>query len=461
MFFQQFKVEGLGCYSYLIGCPKAGVACVVDPERHVDRYIDTARENGMRITHIFDTHIHADHITGSRELARRTGAKIHVHHNAGAAYDHIPLRDGDRFKFGVANLEIIETPGHTPNSVTIAVSDTSRSKDPMLLLTGDLLFVGDIGRPDLAGEDLLEEQVKNLYDSLYAKLARFPDGVEVYPAHGAGSLCGKGISPKPMTTLGFERRYNPLLNKMPFEKFREIMTAEFQLRPPNFMAIVDKNRKGPGLLESDPPVRRLSVDEVETRRDGGAVIVDVRDATSFGAAFIPGSLNIGLKPQSPNWLGMVVDAKNDLVLVADSREDALKAVRMFRRVGYDRITGFLDGGVAEWAAAGKPLKHLPQLTAQSLSHVLEKYHDHVLIDVRTEHEWASGHIKRAIHKPVGDLVKEGIDIDDKKRHITAICGSGYRSNIAGSFLKSQGYEHVFSVIGGMTAWKNAQRLKVK
>jgi hydroxyacylglutathione hydrolase len=458
MYFKQFKVEGLGCYSYLIGCPRAGVACVVDPERHVERYLATAQEQGMNITHIFDTHLHADHISGSRELARKTGAKTYLHHGVDSGYEHVPLKEGDRFAFGVAELEILETPGHTPNSVTLAVADTSRSKEPMLILTGDLLFVGDVGRPDLAGADMLGEQVKNLYHSLYKKLESFPEWVEVYPAHGEGSLCGKSMSPKPMTTLGFERKSNPLLNRMAFDTFREIMTRDFQVRPPNFAAIVEKNRRGPSLLETIPPLRRLTVDEVERAVERGAVLVDIRDSSAFGAAFIPGSLNIGLKPQSANWLGMIVDAEKALVIIADSGAEALDATRRFRRVGYDSIVGFLDSGVSDWASLGKPLDHLPQLTVLSLKHVLGKYSDHVLLDVRTDAEWEADHIERAVHKPISNLIREGIDIDTK-RHVTAICGSGYRSNIAGSFLKSRGYEQVFSVIGGMTAWKNARRRK--
>ncbi|MBN2431386.1 MAG: MBL fold metallo-hydrolase [Acidobacteria bacterium] len=456
MFFRQFRVEGLGCYSYLIGCPGAGVACVVDPERFVDHYIDTAQSNEMRITHIFDTHLHADHLTGSVELAERTGGRIHVHPGVQAEYDHCPLAEGDRFRFGSAGIQVLETPGHTPNSVTLCLTDHSRSDEVMLLLTGDLLFVGDIGRPDLAGEDMLEEQVRNLYHSLYEKLGQFPDWTEVYPAHGEGSLCGKGMSAKSMSTLGFERRHNPLLNAMDFQRFREIMLADFQLRPPNFIAIVDKNRTPATRLTGLTEPRKLAAPQVEEAREHGAVLVDIRPATAFGAAFIPGALNIGLAPASANWLGTVVDAGRELVLIAHDEVDVRHAVKQFRRVGYDRIIGYIDRGVSTWAAAGKPLEHLPQLSVQSLKHVLEKYPDHLLLDVRTEEEWRTGHVTRARHKPVSRLLREGIDIRPE-RHITLVCSSGYRSNIAGSYLKAHGYRHVFSLIGGMTAWENFHR----
>ncbi len=459
MFFEQFKVEGLGCYSYLIGCPGTGVAFVVDPERHVDRYLETAEREGMQITHIFDTHLHADHISGAVELADKSGADIYVHPEVQGEYPHKTIRGGDRFSFGVAKVEILETPGHTPNSVTLAVADTSRSSETMLLLTGDLLFVGDIGRPDLAGEDMLEQQVRNLYDSLYKTLSRFEDWVEVYPAHGAGSLCGKGMSSKPMSTLGFERKHNPLLNGMPFEEFRRLMTDGFQLRPPGFVEIVKKNRITPKALGSLREVGRLSVFEVQNLKERGAGLVDVRHATSFGASFIPGSLNIGLIPQSANWLGMVTHAGNDIVVISDTEADARTAVHRFRRVGFDKILGFLDGGVSNWAMAALPLDHLPQLSVQSLKRVMEKYPDHIVLDVRTDEEWDQGHIENIRHKPVADLVREGIDIEDKNSHISVICESGHRSNIAGSLLKAAGYEHTYSVIGGMSAWRQLNRIR--
>jgi len=456
VFFRQFKVEGLGCYSYLIGCPRAGTACVVDPERHVGQYLDVAQENGLQITDVFDTHLHADHITGSQELVAQCGATVHVHPAVEAGYPHESLREGQRFRFGAAELEVIETPGHTPNSVSLAVTDHGRSDDAVALLTGDLLFVGDIGRPDLAGVDLLEQQVRNLYDSLYHKLARFPDWTEIYPAHGEGSLCGRGMSAKPMTTLGFERRNNPLLHNMPFEEFRRIMTADFQIRPSNFAVMVEKNRQGPKLLRDVASFTRLAVQQAERAAQEGAKLVDIRDQVAFGAAFLPGAINIGSESNSVNWLGMAVDAASEIVIVANSEVDAREAAFRFRRAGYDRLIGYLADGVSGWAMRGKPLDHLPQLTPASLMHVLQKYHDHIVLDVRTETEWQAGHIDGAMHRPISDLIREGIDLD-RERHITTVCRSGYRSNIAGSLLKYRGYEHVFSLIGGMTAWNAAQR----
>jgi glyoxylase-like metal-dependent hydrolase (beta-lactamase superfamily II)/rhodanese-related sulfurtransferase len=455
MLFQQFKVDGLGCFSYLLGCPAAGTACVVDPERHVDRYVQAAQDNGLRITHIFDTHLHADHITGSGELAARTGATIYVHPGVEAAYPHQDLHEGDHFRFGAAGLEVIETFGHTPNSVSFAVTDHGRSEDVFALLTGDLLFVGDIGRPDLAGADLLEEQVKNLYDSLYKKLGRFPDWVEVYPAHGEGSLCGRGMSPKPVTTLGFERRNNPLLNNMPFAQFHQIMTTGFQVRPDNFGVMVAKNRQGPQPLAEAAPFELMTVEQVEAALAQGAKIVDTRVPSAFGAAYIRGSVNIGLTPSSVNWLGMVIPADTDIVIVADTPARAEEAAYIYRRAGYDRLIGYLGDGISSWAALAKPLDHLPQLTPASLKYVFEKYPNHLAVDVRSDMEWESGHIDGAVHVPIGNIIAGDFSLD-KSRNITVVCGSGYRANIAGSILKSLGFEKVFSLIGGMTAWKASQ-----
>ena len=456
MFFKQYKVNGLGCYSYMLGCPGSGTACVVDPERHIQQYIEDAEANGMKITAIFDTHIHADHITGSAELSTATGAPIYISHAADVKYPHNDLTEGDVFKFGAAEIRILETPGHTPNSISLIVTDLSRSTEPFGILTGDLLFVGDIGRPDLAGADLLNQQIKNLYQSLYIKLAKFPDWIEIYPAHGQGSLCGKGMSSKPMTTLGFERRNNKLLNNLPYEEFHKIMTSGFQTRPDNFIAIVDKNAEGPKLIRQAEKFRLLTNSQIEREKNTGAVLVDVRNQTSFGSAFIDGSLNIGLSPNSVNWLGMFVPAEKTIIIIANSAADAHEANHIFKRAGYDNIIGYISDGLVSWASQAKLLNHLPQLTVEGLKHVLEKYADHIVLDVRSVDEYESGHIEKAINIPATQIVNQEIDIP-KDAHITVVCASGYRSNIAGSFLKSQGYNQVFSLIGGMTAWKNFEQ----
>ena len=450
MFFQQIKVEGLGCLSYIIGCPLAGKAVVVDPKRDVDDYVRICDENGMKIIGIIETHIHADHISGGRELCALTGADIYVHETADVSYDHKKLHDGSRLEIGNAVIDVLHTPGHTPNSISLAVADLSRSTETELLLTGDLLFVGSVGRPDLAGGELLEQQVENLYTSLHEKLKPFPDLVEIYPAHGQGSLCGSGLSAKTSSTLGFERKNNPYF-KLSFEDFKQQLTAETPFRPRNFTHIIETNKEGANLLANIPGMLKLTVSDLKDAIADGRHLVDLRDASSFGGAHIPGSLNIGFTPQSATWLGTVVDPAGKVVLIADSGQDIDKAGTLFRKAGYDNITGYFIG-ISAWIANGEETGFLPQLSIHGLKRVMKKYRDHTVVDVRREEEWRNGHIKEAVHLPLHILIEKGIDMK-KDAHLSVVCGTGYRSNIAASILKSRGFEHVYSVIGGMNAWK--------
>lgn len=450
MFFKQIKVEGLGCFSYMIGCPLDGRVFVIDPKRDVDDYIRIADENGLVIKGVIDTHVHADHISGGQELSARTGADIYIHENAGVSYSHRKLKDGDRMEIGKVLLEAVYTPGHTPNSVTIAVTDTARSTEPEMLLTGDLLFVGSIGRPDLAGGELFDEQVENLYHSLHTTLGRFQDLVEVYPAHGEGSLCGSGLSAKPSSTLGFERHTNRFF-QLSFDAFKRELMSTTPYRPRNFPYIISRNKEGPRLTASLNTPRAYSPSDVRKAMDEGVCLVDMRDATAFGGAYIPGSLNIGFVPQSATWLGTVVDPQKPLLLIANHADEMALAVIHFRRAGYDHIRGFVIG-LNEWISKGEETGFLPQLSIHGLRRVMDKYSNHHVIDVRSLQEWQQGHVHNAVHLPLNELIEKGVDLG-RDDHISVICGSGYRSNIAGSLLKSRGYNHVYSVIGGMNAWR--------
>ncbi len=449
MFFQQIKVEGLGCLSYIVGCPLAGKAVVVDPKRDVDDYVQICDEHGMKIIAVIDTHIHADHISGAQELRAQTGADIFVHESAEVAYKHKSFRDGSRLELGNTVIDVVHTPGHTPNSLTLAVTDRSRGSEPELLLTGDLLFVGSIGRPDLAGGELLEEQVKNLYKSLHEKLEKFPDFVEIYPSHGQGSLCGSGLSAKPSSTLGFERKNNPFF-RLSFDDFKKQLNAAIPFRPKNFSCIIEQNKKGPALLSEIARPVKFTVDAMKKAIDSGISIVDLRDATSFGGAHIPGSFNIGFTAQSATWLGTVVDPSEEIMLIVNSVQEAGQAENLFRKAGYDNITGFFIG-ISSWIAEGEETGFLPQLSIHGLKRVLEKYGNHTVIDVRRDEEWDGRHIKGALHVPLNQLIEKGIDMDTGS-HISVVCATGYRSNIASSVLKSRGFKHVYSIIGGMNAW---------
>ena len=453
MFFKQFVVEGMGCLSYLIGCPQGRVACVVDPKRDVQDYIEEARTQGMRITHIFETHIHADHVSGNRELQERTGAEIYFMEGTPVEFPHREVKDGEELALGNVRLRFLKTPGHTPHLTSILVTDRARSHEPWFVLTGDCLFVGDVGRPDLAGEELLEEQVKNLYQSLHQKLGRLPDSLEIYPAHGEGSLCGKGMSSKPSSTIGFEKRANPIFS-LSWEEFRRQFTTSFPERPKSFTHIIATNKKGPPLLEKCPGSRYLSPRQVKERMETGAVVLDTRDSAAFGGAHIPGSINIGLSEKAANWVGMVIEPDAQLILVVQHPWDYEAISTQLHRIGYDRIVGYLGGGIASWQEAGYPLGKLCQISALELKERMQTGYYRAVYDVRTTQEYQSGHIEGVEHLPLTTLLEETPELP-KEEPILVICGSGYRGNIAASFLLGQGFAEVHSLAGGMKAWKAA------
>jgi hydroxyacylglutathione hydrolase len=355
MYFNQIAVDGMGCLSYAIGCPRARAMAVVDPKRDIQEYLTIAREEGMQITHVINTHLHADHVSGDQELRLATGADIYIHESAPVEYTHQDLKEGDIFEIGAAKIEVLHTPGHTPNSVSLLVTDRARSEEPEMLLTGDLLFVGDIGRPDLPGAEILDEQVENLYHSLYVKLADYPDHLEVYPAHGEGSLCGRGMSAKKNSTLGYERRANPMLRFESFEAFKKEVMSAFPVRPKSFSHIIQTNLKGAATLDACPMDKSLTPKQFEEMVADGAIIIDARDSAAFGGFHIPGSINIGFEKQLANWVGMVVDPNAELLLVVDDREDYDRMVTELHRIGYDLIFGYLRwhyGLADEWPARG-------------------------------------------------------------------------------------------------------------
>ena len=360
MYFKQIVVEGMGCLSYIIGCPEAKVACVVDPKRDVQDYIDIAREQEMKITHIFETHLHADHVSGNMELRSRTGADIYLFEGSPAQFDFKPVKDRDKFEFGKVKIEILKTPGHTPHSLSILITDRARSDEPWFILTGDCLFVGNIGRPDLAGAELLEEQVNNLYDSLYEKLGKLPESIEIFPAHGEGSLCGKGMSPKSSSTIGYEKRSNPILN-LSKDEFKNEFSQSFPERPKSFSHIISTNVKGPPLLERCPVIRDMSPLQVKEEMERGAVILDTRDTAAFGGVHIPGSINIGFAKQTANWIGMVIDPEAELILVVTDEKAYDNMCTQLHRIGYDKIIGYLYGGITSWQEMGLPIAQLWQI----------------------------------------------------------------------------------------------------
>jgi len=456
MYFEQITTPGLGCYSYAIGCPLAGVMAVVDPRRDIGVYLRIAEKNGMRITHIFDTHVHADHISGAQELRAATNADIYIHESAPVNYEAKKLKNGDTFTFGNAALSTLHTPGHTPNSVSFLVADLARTPEPEMILTGDLLFVGDIGRPDLPGAEILNDQVENLYNSLYATLGSLPDYLEVYPSHGQGSLCGHGMSAKPSTTLGYERLANPMLQYSDFAGFKRAILSHLPMRPRSFSSIIAANMNGPAVLPTcDSTQYALSADKTDELRKSGATLLDLRDAFSYGAAHIPGSVNVDFSGgPSLNWVGMAVPPGVPLVLILPS-DDSFEETRVeLRRIGYDAIKGWLKNGIHAWVSSGRETRSLSYLSVSDLQARLAGQNPPTVLDVRSPEEFKSMKIEGAVNHTF-DRVVEGSCPVSLDTEAVVVCQTGFRAAIAASLFQAQGCGHISILSGGMDAWRHA------
>ena len=457
MYFQQFYLSCLAHASYMIG--SEGIAAVVDPQRDVEIYLEEARHAGLKIAYVIETHLHADFVSGHKELAERTGATICVGAKAGAKFPHRAMKEGDEIRFGRCVLHFLETPGHTPESVCVLVTDTERGAEPWAVLTGDTLFIGDVGRPDLSPEHTPQQLAGLLYDSLHAKLLKLPDAVEVYPAHGAGSLCGRNISPERQSTIGKERAFNYALQPMSREEFVRMLTAELPERPGYFALDAQINREGAEPLGELPPLAGLSADEVARRQEVGAVVLDTRPTAQFGAGHVPGSMHIGLGGQYASWAGILIGLEREIVLVAEDPERLEESRMRLTRVGIEKVTGHLEGGVLAWEKSGRRLAEVPQITVVQLAEQLRERPGEIqVVDARKASEWEAGHIEQATLKPLSELTRRAAELDLKKP-IAVHCKSGYRSSIATSLLKRAGFREVMNVVGGFDAWA-AQKLPV-
>ncbi len=453
MFFKQFYLGCLAQASYMIG--SEGEAAVVDPRRDVDEYIEEAERQALAIRHIIETHLHADFVSGHRELAARTGAKIYFGAAARAAFEHVAVREGDEIPLGQVRLRFLETPGHTPESVSVLVLEPP-AFEPRAVLTGDTLFIGDVGRPDLLGGTMSAEELAGmLYDSLHQKLLKLPDSVAVYPAHGAGSLCGRNISSETSSTIGQQRRFNYALQPMSREEFVRMMTVDLPEAPAYFGRDVRLNREGPASLTDLARPEPLSPAEVEERRESGAVVLDTRPADQYGAGHVPASLNIGLSGQFAAWAGTVIPAQRPIVLVAENDQRVEEARTRLARVGLEDVVGYLSGGILAWHESGRPLVRTEQISVDELRFRLAEARVPQLLDVRRPGEWQAGHIAQAIHLPLHQLPARAGELD-RGKPITAICAGGYRSSIATSILERLGFERPINIVGGMAAWNAGQ-----
>lgn len=430
-----------------------GIACVVDPQRDVALYLDEARTHGFQIRYVIETHLHADFVSGHLELAERTGAKVYLGAAAGADFPHVGVHDGDEIRFGKVILRFLETPGHTVESVSIVVTDLEKSDKPWGVLTGDTLFIGDVGRPDLSKDKTPQELAAMLYDSLHGKLLKLGDDVEVYPAHGAGSLCGRQMRAEKQSTIGKEREWNYALRASSKDEFVKLLTAELPERPGYFAADAEINRHGAPPLAGLSPIEKLSPDQLIARQAAGAVVLDTRPANEFAAGHVPGALNIPLAGQYASTAASLIGLEREIVLIAED-EDALKESRMrLARVGMERTGAFLQGGMGAWAREGRDAAQIVQIPADELKREMDADAAGIqVVDVRRKGEWDSGHIAGAAHKPLDKLDSLLADLD-RTRPIIVHCKGGYRGAVACSLIQRAGFANVANLVGGLDAWQ--------
>ncbi len=458
MVLNQYYLGCLAHASYLVADQSSGLAAVVDPQRDIQQYLDDAGQLGCRIAYVLLTHFHADFIAGHLELRDRAGAEICLGSRAGAEFQFRAMGDGDELSLGDVRLQVLETPGHSPESISILVHDPGFSdSSPYAVLTGDTLFIGDVGRPDLRASLgwTAQELGSLLFDSLHQKLAPLPDQTLVYPAHGAGSLCGKNISTDTVSTMGVQRAYNYALQPMTRERFIEIVTADQPDTPAYFTYDAVLNARERPTLEQalERELQPLSLERVLALRAEGAQLLDVRDPAEFEGAHVRGALNVGLGGSYATWCGTVLDGERPIVLVAEPGREEEAATRL-GRIGFDGVLGYLDGGMEPLDGAPELIADTPRVTAQALAEALASPNAPVLIDVRSEGEWRAQRIEQATSLPLSRL-SGGLGTLPSGP-LVVYCTSGYRSAIAASLIQRDTRAEVSDLVGGLAAWESAR-----
>jgi hydroxyacylglutathione hydrolase len=452
MLLKHFFVSKLAHSSYLLA--GQNYCAVIDPQRDVDVYITEARTMGVKITHILETHLHADFVSGHMDLAEKTGAKIYVAKAEQCTFDHVGLAEGDSIELEDMLLQVWETPGHTPHHLSYVVIDKSRSDSPIGVFVGDTLFVGDVGRPDLF-PDMAEELADKLYHSLHDKLLKLPDYVEVYPAHGAGSLCGRAMGAKWRTTIGYERNFNDPLQIKDKSAFIKSLTEDMPPAPDHFSRCRETNRQGPALVADLPAMEELNPTQFKERMSAPDIaLLDARGYHAFASQHIPGVWHLDLNGNFPTFAGWVMPTDKDILLIADDYEKAVEANTWARRVGVDRIVGYLNGGMVAWAVAGFKSSHIEVASAEELHDMMTDSDSFVLLDVRAPLEYVDTHIEGAINIPVTELRTRHHELDKDKTTVI-ICSSGNRSALGASILKQHGFHDVYNVAGGLTGYSAA------
>ena len=458
MFFQQLNLRSLGHASYLVGDEQTGRALVFDPRRDAEVYTLAARDAGLRICYAADSHGHNDYLSGLTELRERTGAQVWGSAAAELGYEHKPLMDGQVVEIGDVGIEVMHTPGHTPEHISLLVYDRAASADvPALLLSGGALLVGDLARPDLlGGAEEARAAARTFCETIQRKLLPLPDGVQVFPTHVAGSLCGGNIGSRLSTTIGYERRANAILSEVDSKEgfVRECIRLDnLPAVPPYWRRMRTQNLDGVAPLGplAEPPA--LSVAEFDEHHRGGAVVLDARSPEAFGGGHLPGALNVGLGSSFATWAGTVLRDDERVLLVLDRPSDLWEAAWQLLRIGYPLPLGWLGGGMFAWRTGAMPVETTPQITVQELNERLSRG-QLGLLDVRQPSEWAGGHVPGAVYITGAEL-PDRLDEVPADRPIAVACGSGYRSSVAASLLARHGRTDVVNVIGGMTAWNNA------
>lgn len=452
MYLQQFFVEGLACESYLIGDTEAGAAAVVDPDRDVTRYLQAANQHGLKITHIIETHLHADHVSGNTDLADRTGATIYIHEAANAEFPHEKLHGGYTLMIGSIEIHVLHTPGHTPDSITLVLTDPAQSVEPAAVLTGDTLFVGDVGRPDLVGESAAREMAGQLHDSLFNRVLALDDHVTVYPGHGAGSLCGRSIGAERSTTIGAERIGNNTLQLTDKDRFIDDLTSSLPEQPANHRHIKALNRKGPAPLGEVEP-RALSINDAIPYFERGAALLDTRTKAEYVEKHVPGSVYLTLSPQLSNRIGLVLPPEVPIAVLKGDDQEMREIVLSLARVGFEDVVGYIDGGIEAWDAAGLPTASgdVEDITPEQLNSMLAENPDLVLVDVREPWEYRSARVPQAKLIPLGQLAARVGELDPE-RPVALICATGSRSLSAAAFLGRKGFRTMYNVLNGTEGW---------
>ncbi len=458
MFLKQYYLGCLAHASYLLGDEQSGTAVVVDPQRDIQQYLDDAAARGLTIRHVFLTHFHADFVAGHLELRDRTGATIHLGAQAKAEYAFEAMKDGDTLELPGMRLQVLETPGHTIESISILVFDRAKNEtEPYAVLTGDTLFIGDVGRPDLRASLgwTAQDLGAHLYRSLHEKLLPLPDGVLVYPAHGAGSLCGKKLSSDTVSTLGEQRKFNYALKPMSQEEFIRLVTADQPDAPAYFTYDAILNTRERATLDQtlEQVLKPVELDEVLALGDRGAQLLDVRDPAEFAKGHLAGSINIGLGGQYATWAGSLLDRAKPIILIAEPGREQEAALRL-GRIGFDHIKGYLRGGMEALAARADLVWPTERNGVLIAAEELAGADRPVVLDVRNPQEWAAGHIEGSVNIPLNRL-QERIGEVPRDQRVAVHCAGGYRSSIAASILHQHGITNLTEIAGGLAAWEAA------